>query len=133
MLAQHYAIEVHQYLDSDGSGGSGVCVSTTIGSQRLQSFTAWLRLNGRRGFLGEFAGARNATCYAALDDMLNYIDGKTDVWLGWTYWSAGPWWEEYQYTLEPSSGVDRPQMQYLSGHLPAILGPYRVYLPTLSR
>lgn len=126
----NYAVEVHQYLDSDGSGTSSTCISSTIGSQRLQAFTGWLRQNGKRGFLGEFAGARNATCYAALDDMLTYIDNNSDVWLGWTYWSAGPWWDEYMFTLEPKNGQDRPQMPILLTHLPA---QFRISLPIISR
>src|SRR5574341_175755 len=115
----NYAFEVHQYLDSDGSGTSSTCVSSTIGSQRLQDFTMWLSQNGKRGFLGEFAGARNSTCYSALDDMLTYVDNNAGVWLGWTYWAAGPWWDEYMFTLEPVDGTDRPQMISLSKHLPA--------------
>jgi endoglucanase len=44
--------EMHQYLDSDGSGTSDVCVSTTIGAERLQAATAWLQQTGFKGFLG---------------------------------------------------------------------------------
>ncbi|MBW1708218.1 MAG: hypothetical protein JRJ86_24205, partial [Deltaproteobacteria bacterium] len=65
-----------------------------------------------------FAGGRNDTCYAALDNMLSYIDNHADVWLGWTYWAAGPWWGEYKFTIEPINGEDRPQMVPLSKHLP---------------
>lgn len=45
-------IEMHQYLDSDGSGTSDVCVSSTIGAERLQVATAWLQQYGFKGFLG---------------------------------------------------------------------------------
>ena len=126
----NYVFEVHQYIDSDSSGTSSTCISTTIGSQRLQAFTGWLRQKGKRAFLGEFAGARNATCYAALDDMLTYVDANTDVWLGWTYWSAGPWWDEYMFTLEPKNGQDRAQMPILQRHLPAV---FRISLPIILR
>lgn len=115
----NYAFEVHQYLDGDASGQSDQCMSTTIGSERLREFTGWLKQNGKRGFLGEFAGGRNATCYAALDNMLTYIDSNADVWLGWTYWAAGPWWGDYMFTLEPVNGTDRPQMVPLSKHVAA--------------
>src|SRR5579859_5595237 len=113
----HYAYDVHQYLDSDFSGTHEDCVSKTIGSEQVSVFTAWLRANHRQAFLGEFAGARNATCYAALDDLLRHIDQNTDVWLGWTYWAAGPKWGEYLFTLEPSGGADRPQMAILEKHI----------------
>lgn len=113
----NYAFEVHQYLDGPNfSGEFDYCSSTTIGSEKLAEFTSWLRQNGKRGFLGEFAGGRNDTCYSALDNMLTYIDNNADVWLGWTYWAAGPWWGEYRFTLEPLNGADRPQMQPLSKH-----------------
>ncbi|KAE9394437.1 glycoside hydrolase [Gymnopus androsaceus JB14] len=39
------AIEMHQYLDSDGSGTSATCVSNTIGASRLADATAWLQTN----------------------------------------------------------------------------------------
>ena len=131
----NYAFEVHQYLDSDSSGTSATCVSTTIGSQRLQAFTGWLRQNGKRGFLGEFAGAQNSTCYAALDDMLTFIDSNLDVWMGWTFWSAGPWWGDYMYSLEPSNGQDKPQMAILAKHFPSTVSPTpsRVFLPLVMR
>ena len=45
---------MHQYLDSDGSGTSSTCVSSTIGSERLEAATAWLRSNGKVGLVGEY-------------------------------------------------------------------------------
>ncbi len=115
----NFAFDVHQYLDTDSSGTSENCISSTIGSQRLNAFTNWLRTNNRRGFLGEFAGGRNTTCYAALGNMLDYMDANNDVWLGWTYWAAGPWWSEYIFTLEPTNCpncTDRPQLAVLAPH-----------------
>lgn len=70
---------MHQYLDSDGSGTHDACVSATIGSERLQAATAWLRRHGKKGLLGEFAGAVNAPCQAAVRDMLAFIDANNDV------------------------------------------------------
>jgi len=113
----NYAYEVHQYLDSDSSGTSPTCVSTSIGIERLTEFTAWLNTNGKRGFLGEFAGADNATCKAAVINMLQYMQTNNNVWIGWTWWAAGPWWEDYMYTIEPKAGVDRPQMSWLAPFL----------------
>lgn len=52
----NFAFDVHQYLDADASGTSPNCVNTSIGVERLTSFTNWLYTNNKRGFLGEFAG-----------------------------------------------------------------------------
>ncbi len=112
----NYAFEVHQYLDIGFSGTTEQCVSTTIGAEKLAEITAWLKQNGKRGFLGEFSGGPNDTCYNALDNMVSYIDNNADVWLGWTYWAAGPWWGDL-VSLEPIGGVDRPQMAVLSKHI----------------
>lgn len=80
--------EMHQYLDSDGSGTSPTCVSSTIGSERLVAATTWLRSNGKKGILGEFAGAVNSVCEAAVKDMLSYMLSNTDVWTGAIWWAA---------------------------------------------
>jgi len=113
--------EAHQYLDSDSSGSAGTCVSTTVGRQRMGAFIGWLRTNKKKGFLGELAGGRNATCYAAVTDMLTYLSAQSDVLVGWTWWGGGPWWGEYQFTLEPKAGVDRPQMAILKPFLASLV------------
>lgn len=97
--------EMHQYLDSDGSGTSADCVSSTIGQERLESATAWLQQNNKVGFIGEFAGGANDVCKTAVTGMLDYMVQNSDVWLGATWWAAGPWWGDYIFSLEPSSGV----------------------------
>ncbi len=113
----NFAYEAHQYLDADKSGKSPRCVSAAIGRERLRGFTRWLQQHNARGFLGEFAGGRNDRCLRALDNMLTYMDENSDVWLGWTYWAAGPWWDDYIFTLEPVNGVDRAQMAVLARHM----------------
>lgn len=118
------AFEVHQYLDSGFSGASSACVSTTTGADQLAGFTQWLRANGKRGFLGEFATGTSATCLTALDNLLSHLDANADVWLGWTWWAAGPWWGSDWTSLEPSStGADKPQMAVLARHLGAAVTP----------
>lgn len=84
--------EMHQYLDEDGSGTSETCVSETVGRERLQDATKWLQDNGKRGLLGEYAGAANPTCQAAVESMLTYLDANAAVWSGALWWAAGPWW-----------------------------------------
>jgi endoglucanase len=115
--ANNFAFEVHQYLDSDSSGNQESCVSGTIGSERMLDFTHWLRANGRKGFLGEFGAGTSTVCQSALDDILYHLEANADVYLGWTYWAGGPWWGNYYFSLEPTNGVDRPQMTVLLRHL----------------
>lgn len=97
--------EMHQYLDSDGSGTSETCVSTTIGQERVESATSWLQTNGKLGIIGEFAGGANSDCLTAITGMLDYMQENSDVWLGALWWGGGPWWGTYIYSFEPPSGT----------------------------
>ncbi|MEP6873244.1 MAG: glycoside hydrolase family 5 protein [Burkholderiales bacterium] len=114
---RNMVFEVHQYLDGDSSGTSSTCVSTTIGSERLKDFTLWLRANGYRALLGELGGAANDTCNKAVANMLDHLQANSDVWAGWTWWAAGPWWGNYMYSIEPSGTTDKPQMAVLQPYL----------------
>ncbi len=116
----NFAFEIHQYLDADSSGTSSTAVSTTIGSQRLAGVTAWLRQHGHRAFLGEFGGAGDAISLAAIGDQLDHLEAHADVWLGWCWWAAGPWWGDDYFLLlrPPAGGQDRPQLAALRPHLP---------------
>ena len=116
--ADNLAFELHQYFDLDGSGTSSECVTATIGSGRLSYVTEWLRSHHYRGFLGEFGSGRSATCLSALGDVLGYMDSHADVWAGWTYWAAGPWWGDNMYSVEPKDGIDKAQMAVLSRYVP---------------
>ena len=106
ILPTHYVFDVHQYLDKDSSGTHAQVVSPTIGSERLRGFTAWCRKHHKRAFLGEFAAAANPAGQAAVDDMISYMEANADVWTGFAWWAAGPWWGDYMYSLEPKDGRD---------------------------
>jgi endoglucanase len=97
--------QMHQYLDSDGSGTHPECVSRTIGAERLASATKWLRDNGKLGLLGEYAGGANDVCKAAVTGLLDHMKSNSDVWTGALWWAAGPWWADYMYSFEPPSGT----------------------------
>ena len=90
--------EMHQYLDSDGSGTSTGCVSTEIGVQRVVGATNWLRANKKVGFLGEFAGGANSVCQTAITGLLDHLKANSDVWQGALWWAGGPWWGDYIYS-----------------------------------
>ncbi|EHA21443.1 endoglucanase [Aspergillus niger ATCC 1015] len=108
--------EMHQYLDSDSSGTSETCVSSTIGQERLEKATEWLKTNNKQGIVGEFAGGVNSVCEEAVEGMLAYMSENSDVWVGASWWSAGPWWGTYMYSLEPTDGT-----------------AYSTYLPILEK
>ncbi|PLB46446.1 putative endoglucanase [Aspergillus steynii IBT 23096] len=112
--------EMHQYLDSDGSGTSSTCVSSSIGQERVAAATAWLKENNKKGFLGEFAGGANSVCQTAVQGMLSYLGQNSDVWLGAAWWAAGPWWGDYIFNMEPSGGTG--YTNYLSLLKPFFVG-----------
>ena len=115
--SHNFAFEVHQYLDANGSGTSSTVVSTTIGVERLTAITEWAEATGNKLFLGEFGVASDPTSLTALNNMLGYMAQHTDVWEGGTYWAAGAWWGNYMYSVEPTNGVDKPQMGVLDQYV----------------
>ncbi|KAJ7475903.1 endoglucanase [Mycena latifolia] len=129
------AIEMHQYLDSDGSGTNAACVSSTIGVERIAAATAWLQANKMKGFLGEIGAGNNAACIcqypsghrgnqlillitAAVSGALCSMQ-QSGVWIGASWWAAGPWWPaDYFTSIEPPSGLSIAQV------MPQALMPY---------
>lgn len=97
--------QMHQYLDSDGSGTAATCVSATIGAERIATATKWLKDNKKRGLIGETAGGANAQCIGALGGMLQSMLDNSDVWTGVLLWSSGKWWADYMFSMEPPSGT----------------------------
>ncbi|KAG9052132.1 hypothetical protein FS842_010443 [Serendipita sp. 407] len=130
------AIEMHQYLNSDGSGSEPTCVSTSIGVERLTAATNWLKANNLKGFLGEIGGGSNDVCIAAVKNALCHMQQQGGTWLdplmvrtllhlflrvafiGASWWAAGPWWGTYFTSLEPPSGPAIPRI------LPEALLPF---------
>lgn len=114
----HFAFELHQYLDADFSGRGTTCSSGTVGVDSVQGVTEWLREGGYQGFLGEFGAPVHANCMLAMDELLLHIGENADVWMGWAVWAGGPWWGENALSVEPlPNGNDRPQMVVLRRHL----------------
>ncbi|RBR19833.1 uncharacterized protein FIESC28_05439 [Fusarium coffeatum] len=97
--------QMHQYLDSDSSGTHEACVSATIGAERLKTATKWLKDNKKKGIIGETAAGANSQCIEALKGELQHLHDNSDVWTGWMYWAAGPWWGDYMYSMEPADGI----------------------------
>lgn len=109
---KNVAYEVHCYLDGDGSGTHPE-VTKGAGATRLSAFTDWCRQNKVRAVLGEFGWADRPEAHAEGEALLAAMNARPDVWAGWTYWAAGPWWGEYMYSVHPKDGKDRAQLQVL--------------------
>ncbi|KAJ3040995.1 hypothetical protein HDV00_010067 [Rhizophlyctis rosea] len=98
--ANNFAFDMHQYFDTDYSGTHTTC---THGTEAFTAATSWLRANNRKAFLGEWAATTDSSCQASIDSAAAYLDANSDVWIGWTWWAAGPWWGNYMYSIEPTS------------------------------
>ncbi|KAG8982989.1 hypothetical protein FRB90_006377, partial [Tulasnella sp. 427] len=79
--ANNFAIEMHQYLDSDSSGTSATCVSSTIGAERIADATTWLKNNNLKGFLGEIGAGSNDACIAAVKGALTAMQAADSPWI----------------------------------------------------
>jgi endoglucanase len=117
--SNNFAFELHQYFDSDYSGTTASCTAGN-GAAQLSGVTAWLRSNNRKGYLGEFAGGNNTACRNAIESALNHLSTNSDVWMGWSWWAAGPQWGNYIFTLEPTNNYtqDAAQMTWLMPFIP---------------
>ncbi|KAF4776601.1 cellulase [Colletotrichum scovillei] len=98
--------EMHQYLDTDGSGTNEACVSSTIGAERLAVATKWLKDNNKQGVLGEIGAGVNTQCETAVKGALQHLADNSEQWRGVSvlWWAAGPWWADYMYSMEPTTG-----------------------------
>ncbi len=114
----NFAYEFHQYLDSNYSGTHSACDRNEDARQALVKVSAWLRKNGKRGYLGEFGGSKQQACITGLSALTETVAEDSDVWIGWAYWAAGEWWpEDEALNIQPRKGQDRPQLAAL---LPAL-------------
>jgi endoglucanase len=116
-------INVHQYLDSDYSGTHEQCLTNlnTVGPDgfNLSAFVNYLQQNKLNAVVTEFgAGHDSNTCVTALTDFLNYLKdnsakNKDYGFVGWTIWSTGHGWGDYNLRVKPNSY----QMQILRNYL----------------
>jgi endoglucanase len=110
---KNFVYEVHQYFDPGAAGTHATCIDAASATAAIAPFTEWARKNGHKAFLGEFGVGADPNCLSVLQDILEFMQKNRDVWIGWTYWSAGPWARDYFTNIEPDNGVDRPQMTVL--------------------
>ncbi|KAF7716125.1 Endo-1,4-beta-D-glucanase [Penicillium ucsense] len=98
--------DVHKYLDSDNSGTHVECV--TDNAAAFTNLAQWLRSNKRQAMLTETGGGNVASCGQYMCQQLDVINNNSDVYLGWTSWSAGGFQPSWNYELleTPTNGVD---------------------------
>jgi endoglucanase len=113
----NFMFEMHQYFDENFSG-NGACVSTFDPETIFGPATAWLRAVGRTGFLGEFGIEKTPQCLTVLANTMAYLQANSDVWVGWTWWAAGPWWGS-SYKLSLEQGVGDAQFAVLKQYMTA--------------
>ena len=106
-------INVHQYLDSDYSGTHDQCLSNlmTTGDNgfNLNAFVDYLEQNHLKAIVTEFgAGTDSSSCSSALTTFMNYLSDnaakdKDYGFVGWTIWSTGHGWGNYNLRVTPTS------------------------------
>ena len=98
--ASNYAINVHQYFDTDYSGTStGSCISASTAEGFVSAFDSWLSTNVYRAIVTETGGAYNqvscASCVTAFLSKLEECSSSnpdqqtSSGFIGWTGWAAG--------------------------------------------
>ncbi|EAQ86422.1 hypothetical protein CHGG_07675 [Chaetomium globosum CBS 148.51] len=87
--ANNTAIDIHEYLDEDFSGGHTAC--TQDPAENLADVTAWLREHGLKAMITEFGGSNTTACTTMLNGILDFM-AENEEYIGWTAWAAGPFW-----------------------------------------
>ena len=111
--------DAHCYFDYDHSGRYNNNyegrITNNIGVERLKPFVKWLNKHHKKGMIGEFGVPNDKKWMEVMDNFLAYA---TKYGINVSYWAAGPWWNDYPLSVEPTSGVDKPQMKVLEKYMP---------------
>ncbi|KAG1837369.1 glycoside hydrolase family 5 protein [Suillus subalutaceus] len=94
-------MDVHKYLDSDGSGTNTECVTNAV-EDTWHPLTTWLRANGRRAFNTETGGGNVESCVTYVLQEITYQAAQSDVILGYVGWAAGSFSTDYVLSQVPS-------------------------------
>jgi len=112
----NYVIELHQYADSNYSGTGSSCVPAAQLQAVMNQVSTWAITEKKRFFLGEFGTNSSPACLAALRTLAETMQDP-NAWLGWAYWSAGPWWGAYPLSIEPNNNQEAAQLTLLRNFL----------------
>jgi endoglucanase len=113
----NFVIELHQYADSNFSGTGSTCIEAARLRSIMSQVTTWAIQEKKRFFLGEFGANTTPACMAALQALAESMQDPA-AWLGWAYWSAGPWWGSYPFSIQPANHREAPQLTLLRQFLP---------------
>ncbi|KAG2053136.1 glycoside hydrolase [Suillus hirtellus] len=94
-------MDVHRYLDYDGSGTNAECVTNGI-EDSWTPLATWLRANGRKAFNTETGGGNVESCVKYLSQQISYQASQSDVILGYIGWAAGAFATNYVLSQVPS-------------------------------
>ncbi|KAJ8581712.1 glycoside hydrolase family 5 protein [Rhizopogon salebrosus TDB-379] len=94
-------MDVHKYLDSDGSGTNTECVTNNI-DDAWSPLSTWLRANGRQALNTETGGGDVDSCVSYISQQISYQAANSDVILGYVGWSAGSFATNYVLSEVPS-------------------------------
>lgn len=118
--ANNLIFQAHVYFDGVGGGGnytntSAAAYGDNFGVERVKPFVEWLKKNGKRGMIGEFGVPDTDSRWnTIMGNMLAYLKQNC---MPATYWAAGPGWANYNLSVEPINGVERPQWSTLRKYL----------------
>jgi endoglucanase len=134
--ASRVMYEAHQYFDADRTGTYKVDYSLSgatpcRGIEWISPFVRWLKQYRQKGIITE-TGVPNSDprWRVLLQNLLQYL---ADEKIPWTYWAGGPWWANYQLSVEPTNGADVSIMAALTadyGMLHPNLSPHRTAAET---
>lgn len=108
----NYALAIHQYFDSDGSGTQPTCqpLDNFKNYTKLNQFLAWITEQKVRFFLSEFGSGNDNNCITDVNWLLGELH-KNEYFIGWTAWVAGHGWSMNNFNnLTPIDGKEQIQM-----------------------
>jgi hypothetical protein len=110
------AIEVHEYLDVDWSGGHDYCYNP--GPEDLAPLTAWLKKYGLKAIVAEFGSGQNQRCYGFIADMLNYLAANDEYIVSLNHLLL--FWNDLMHDSH-CAGVDGVGCRTSLGNIPFLL------------
>ncbi|KAG1902490.1 glycoside hydrolase family 5 protein [Suillus fuscotomentosus] len=94
-------MDVHRYLDYDGSGTNAECVTNGI-EDSWTPLATWLRANGRKALNTETGGGNVESCVKYVSQQISHQASQSDVILGYIGWAAGSFATNYVLSQAPS-------------------------------